>query len=114
MVRYLVDKLESFVEIWGTIVWLFVGGHFILHFFVSWYAWRVVNQDKARVHWLWPILASFASIVTAFITVGIIALPIAGMFISINFPLPTWVAFIIAGALLLVYILLNFNGLFIF
>jgi len=69
---YLTRPLSSFLEIWGTIVWIFVGGHFVIHLFIAWYAWRVVNLDKARVSCYWPIIASLSSVITGFVTAAII------------------------------------------
>lgn len=51
---------------------------------------------------------------SAFLTNPSIALPIAGVLVIIDISIPVWVTFIISGALLLIYIILNFNGFYIF
>jgi len=73
-VSYLQKELSSLLEIWGTVVWFFVGGHFIIHLFIAWYAWRVVNLDKAQIAWYWPLVASLASAFTGFVTVALIGM----------------------------------------
>jgi hypothetical protein len=72
MATYLSYNLNSLFEIWITLVWMFCAGHFVIHLFIAWYAWRVLKQDKARVAWFWPIIASIASLITAFITIAIL------------------------------------------
>lgn len=69
---YLSRSLTSFLEIWGTIVWLFVAAYFLVHLFIACYGWWVINQGEAKFAWYWPLLSSLLSVFVGFVTIGIL------------------------------------------
>lgn len=74
IMTYLHGNLSTFVEIWGTIVWLFAAAHFLIHAIVAWYAWRVVRNDKAPIPWFSPVLACVAAAITGFVIIAILGM----------------------------------------